>query len=92
MTLRELWSMLRGRKTNFRFANMSMTYDPDKSSARIARAMTAYPVAYRWRYDISEWGEWRWVYTDRKPDWSGAIYEPLYTTPAPLPQKLGEAP
>jgi len=28
MTLKEVWSMLRGHRTDFRFANMSMTYDP----------------------------------------------------------------
>lgn len=40
----------------------------------------AYPVAYRWKYVFSEWGEWRWVYVNKKPDWSGATYEVLYAT------------
>lgn len=28
MTIRQLWSIIRGRRTNFRFLNMSWTYDP----------------------------------------------------------------
>ena len=32
MTFKQIWSMLRGRRTDFRFANMSMTYDPANAS------------------------------------------------------------
>lgn len=29
MTLKQLWSIIRGRRTNFRFLNASWTYYPD---------------------------------------------------------------
>lgn len=43
MTFKELWSILRGRQTNFRWANASLTYYPKGDPAGLPRACTCHP-------------------------------------------------
>jgi hypothetical protein len=41
MTVKQLWSIIRGRRTNYRFANISWTHNPVDEMKRAAEVIAA---------------------------------------------------